>query len=72
MGQRGRFFAILQEFGLSPGDLRALVALDGDQPRPMRALARAWNCDASNATWMVDRLENRGLVERRHCCTTGA
>jgi DNA-binding MarR family transcriptional regulator len=65
MGQRGRFFAILQEFGLSPGDLRALFALDGDQPRPMRALARAWNCDASNATWMVDRLETRGLVERR-------
>jgi len=31
----------------------------------MRALARAWNCDASNATWMVDRLETRGLVERR-------
>ena len=65
MGQRGRFFAILHEFGLSPGDLRALFALDGDHPRPMRALAQAWNCDASNATWMVDRLETRGLVERR-------
>jgi DNA-binding MarR family transcriptional regulator len=65
MGQRGRFFRILQEFGLTPGDLRALFALDGDHPRPMRALAQAWNCDASNATWMVDRLETRGLVERR-------
>jgi DNA-binding MarR family transcriptional regulator len=31
----------------------------------MRALARAWACDASNVTWMVDRLESRGLVERR-------
>src|SRR5919204_1892499 len=65
MGQRGRFFRILQEFGLTPGDLRALFALDGDHPRPMRVLAQAWDCDASNATWMVDRLETRGLVERR-------
>jgi DNA-binding MarR family transcriptional regulator len=65
MGQRNRFFGILQEFGLTPGDLRALSALDQEPPRPMRALARAWACDASNATWMVDRLERRGLVERR-------
>jgi DNA-binding MarR family transcriptional regulator len=65
MGQRNRFFRILQEFGLTPGDLRALFALDGDHPRPMRTLAQAWACDASNVTWMVDRLEARGLVERR-------
>jgi DNA-binding MarR family transcriptional regulator len=65
MGQRSRFFRVLQEFGLTPGDLRALFALDGDHPRPMRALAQAWDCDASNVTWMVDRLETRGLVERR-------
>jgi DNA-binding MarR family transcriptional regulator len=31
----------------------------------MRTLARAWGCDASNVTWTVDRLERRGLVERR-------
>ena len=31
----------------------------------MRTLAQAWACDASNVTWMVDRLERRGLVERR-------
>jgi DNA-binding MarR family transcriptional regulator len=65
MGQRSRFFRVLQEFGLTPGDLRALFAVDGDHPRPMRALAQAWDCDASNVTWMVDRLETRGLVERR-------
>ena len=65
MGQRTRFFGILQEFGLTPGDLRALLALDQEPPRPMRALARAWACDASNVTWIVDRLERRGLVERR-------
>jgi DNA-binding MarR family transcriptional regulator len=65
MGQRDRFFRILQDFGLTPGDLRALVVLDQGNPRPMRALARAWRCDPSNVTWMVDRLETRGLVERR-------
>ena len=31
----------------------------------MHSLAEAWTCDASNATWMIDRLEQRGLVERR-------
>ena len=65
MGQRDRSFRILQEFGLTPGDLRALAALDQETPRPMRALARAWACDASNVTWIIDRLERRGLVERR-------
>jgi DNA-binding MarR family transcriptional regulator len=65
MGQRNRFFGILQELGLTPGDLRALSALDQKTPHPMRTLARAWACDASNVTWMVDRLESRGLVERR-------
>jgi DNA-binding MarR family transcriptional regulator len=64
-GQRNRFLAILQEFGFTPGDLRALFVLDHDTPRPMRALAQVWACDASNVTWMVDRLETRGLVERR-------
>jgi DNA-binding MarR family transcriptional regulator len=24
-----------------------------------------WDCDASNATWVVDRLEKLGLAERR-------
>ena len=65
MGQRNRSVRILQEFGLTPGDLRTLSALDQETPRPMRALARTWACDASNVTWMVDRLEGRGLVERR-------
>jgi DNA-binding MarR family transcriptional regulator len=65
IGQRNRFFRILQDFGLTPGDLRALFVLDADDPRPMGSLAQAWECDASNVTWMVDRLETRGLVERQ-------
>lgn len=31
----------------------------------MRALAEDWKCDASNVTWVVDRLEERGVAERR-------
>jgi DNA-binding MarR family transcriptional regulator len=65
MSQRGRFFKILNEFALTAGDFRALFVLEPDVPRPMGALAQSWECDASNVTWMVDRLEERGLVERR-------
>ena len=31
----------------------------------MGACAQALGCDASTATWLIDRLEERGLVERR-------
>ncbi|EAP98347.1 putative MarR-family transcriptional regulator [Janibacter sp. HTCC2649] len=40
----------------------ALIALD---PLPMRQIARALRCEPSNVTGIVDRLEARGLVERR-------
>jgi len=50
--------------GLTPNDSRALFSLD-DEGRPMRALAKSWECDPSNATWIVDRLEKLGLAERR-------
>jgi DNA-binding MarR family transcriptional regulator len=50
--------------GLTPNDSRALYTLD-DKGRPMRSLAEAWQCDASNATWVIGRLEKMGLAERR-------
>lgn len=34
-------------------------------PLPMRKLARKLRCEPSNVTGIVDRLESRGLVERR-------
>ncbi|MFI7002075.1 MarR family winged helix-turn-helix transcriptional regulator [Nocardia sp. NPDC050175] len=34
------------------------------EPRAMRELAEALSCDASNITLLIDRLEQRGLVER--------
>lgn len=60
--QRGR---VLAKMGLTPNDARALSALDVPGGRTMRSLADEWGCDASNATWIVDRLENRGFAERR-------
>ena len=51
--------------GLNPGAVKALQSLDPHQPQPMSTLATAWGCDASNVTWLVDRLEERTLVERR-------
>ena len=62
--QRGPHFAILKELGLTPGHLKVLGSLQPDVPRPMGALADACACDASMATWLVDRLEDRGLVVR--------
>jgi MarR family transcriptional regulator, organic hydroperoxide resistance regulator len=63
--QRTRFLAIASEFELAPAQLMALKALDPDDPVPMRDLACALACDNSNVTGIVDRLESRGLVERR-------
>lgn len=42
--------------------LLTLLSLD---PLPMRKLARKLRCEPSNVTGIVDRLESRGLVERR-------
>ena len=55
----------LAKFGLTPNDGKALWTLDLHTGKTMGALAAEWTCDASNATWIVDRLEKRGLAERR-------
>jgi DNA-binding MarR family transcriptional regulator len=56
---------ILSQEGLTPNDIRALMALEPGRGRTMGELAESWSCDASNATFIVDRLEERGLAERR-------
>jgi DNA-binding MarR family transcriptional regulator len=60
-----RFMAIASEFDLSPPQVMALRQLDPEEPKPMSELALALRCDNSNVTGIVDRLEDRGLVERR-------
>lgn len=59
------FPAMAAEFELSPVQAHVLRTL-GYAPQPMSVLAGYLACDASNVTGLVDRLEGRGLVERRN------
>jgi DNA-binding MarR family transcriptional regulator len=65
MARKQHFPEIAASFHLNPGALHALLTMDPDEPRSMSALAGGWGCDASNVTWLVDRLEEHGLAERR-------
>ena len=65
MSTRWQRDRVLERFGLTPNDAKALGSLDPGDGKPMRVLADAWGTDASNATWVVDRLERLGLAERR-------
>ena len=57
-----RFPTIAAELDLSPP--QAIVMRLLGEPRAMSDLATAMACDNSNVTGIVDRLEERGLVER--------
>jgi len=61
--QRPRWISVIREFDLVPPHWIALQALD--QPTPMGEIAKRLACDSSNVTWITDRLEERGLVERQ-------
>jgi DNA-binding MarR family transcriptional regulator len=63
--RKQEFPVLAASFGLNPGAMHALLQLDPDVPQSMSSLAGAWKCDASNVTWLVDRLEEHGLAERR-------
>ena len=65
LGQKGRMFAIASEFELAPAQVMALGRLEPGRPCAMSELAGALRCDNSNVTGIADRLEARGLVERR-------
>jgi DNA-binding MarR family transcriptional regulator len=51
--------------GLSTAQVNALLTLTPDEAVPMRSLAARLDYDASNLSVLVDRLERRGVVERR-------
>lgn len=59
----------LQDIGLTPGHMKALMTLEPGEALPMGACAHEMGCDASTATWLIDRLEEKGLVERRPSTT---
>src|SRR4051794_40422770 len=60
---RPRMLDIQAEYGLKPPQFFALNALD--EPAPMSSIANVLRCDRSAVTWITDRLEERGYVERR-------
>src|SRR6185295_10957384 len=63
--RKEQVMAIAAAHHLNPGAMNALLFIEPGQPCSMRTLADAWKCDASNVTWLVDRLEEHGLAERR-------
>jgi MarR family transcriptional regulator, organic hydroperoxide resistance regulator len=60
---RPRMLDIQAEYGLKPPQFFALNALG--EPVPMSNIANILRCDRSAVTWITDRLEERGYVERR-------
>jgi DNA-binding MarR family transcriptional regulator len=60
---RPRMLDIQAEYGLKPPQFFALNALS--EPAPMSSIAHLLRCDRSAVTWITDRLEERGYVERR-------
>lgn len=60
---RGHVESVASAHELSSAQFLVLRSLDS--PRAMGELAVALRCDASNITGIIDRLEERGLVERQ-------
>ncbi|GAA5058150.1 DNA-binding MarR family transcriptional regulator [Thermocatellispora tengchongensis] len=54
---------VSEELGLTPTQVVALRELS--DPITARELANRMSCEASNATFVLDRLEQQGLIERR-------
>ena len=66
---RAGYEGIVARFELSPPQAKALHYVAEAGPVPMRDLACRLRCDASNVTGIVDRLEQRGLVQRQSAPT---
>ncbi|MBL7498789.1 MarR family transcriptional regulator [Frankia sp. CNm7] len=57
---------LLKELDLTEPLANALWRLDPDGAAPsMRTLAATLNCDPSTVTFLTDRLEQRGLIQRQ-------
>jgi MarR family transcriptional regulator, organic hydroperoxide resistance regulator len=53
------------DFDLTSAQGDLLCSLEPGQSAPMVALARSLHCHDSNVTGLVDKLEQRGLIERQ-------
>jgi DNA-binding MarR family transcriptional regulator len=65
MEARKRAVSGLADLGLTLPLAHVLRLVDPDRPRPLGELAEQLVCDASNMTALADRLETKGLAERR-------
>jgi MarR family transcriptional regulator, organic hydroperoxide resistance regulator len=65
IAERTRLPAVAAELELSPMQLQVLRMIEPGRSVAMGRVACDLGCDASNITGIVDRLEKRGLVERR-------
>ena len=65
--ERSRLPVIAAGLGLSQAQCQVLQLLDPEAPVAMCRVAEALDCDPSNVTGIVDRLQAQGLVERRVC-----
>ena len=63
--QRFRWAEVSGQLGITQAGLRALLAIDPNEPQSMRDLAKAMNCDPSYITAMIDDLERAGLATRQ-------
>jgi len=65
LAQRPVWLAAAQAEGLTPPQAISLMRLDDTAPPSLGDIARHMRCDASQATVLADRLEERGFAERR-------
>lgn len=65
LAQRPVWLAAAQAEGLTPPQAIALMRLNDTAPPSLGDIARHLRCDASQATVLADRLEERGFAERR-------
>jgi DNA-binding MarR family transcriptional regulator len=63
---RGGVFKSWHQHALSLVHLNVLTALEAEGPLSMKRLAEAMDVSDASATGIVDRMEKRGLVARRH------
>src|SRR3981081_3083300 len=59
------FATVVADLDLAPMQAKALHELNLEPPISMRELAARLKADPSHVTGLIDRLEARGLVERR-------
>jgi DNA-binding MarR family transcriptional regulator len=64
-GLRQHWAAHAAALGLTTAQVKVLLILKPGEAIPMRGLAARLDYDTSNLSTLVDRLENRGTVERR-------